>query len=314
MRPAERLWRAELLQRPADDARKRRQGRGPVDRMVSGVRPSGRASPCRDWPRRMAPRRPFPNGAIGLYVSVAAVGRWIWWLVEPSDDNVNFVGALDVDGSPFVPSNQLSEIPLEPWCCGRGLEHPGSRRSRAVTGSSSRRRQPQLYNLIVLWFVRLRPVRSDLRYHSAAATEVMAHQIAAQSPRDVSTIIRADTRSGRRSGSPVGLSRRGSPRGCVRWSQNTVLVFICFFHPRWHNSGTLTINSSANRLKNRQKCVIIGRQVEPNPAEMADRYVADMTVPGWCKRLIRFGRGNRQVDRVVSGTERRLGFPVCTRS
>lgn len=91
-----------------------------------------------------------------------------------------------------------------------------------------RRRQPQLQNVIVLRFGRLRPVGSD-RYHSAAATEVTTHQIAAQSPRDAGKMIRADTRSGKRSGSRVGPYRRESQRCCARSSQNTALVSICFF-------------------------------------------------------------------------------------
>jgi hypothetical protein len=46
------------------------------------------------------------------------------------------------------------------------------------------------------------------------------------------------------------------------------------------------------------------RQVEPDPAEMAERYGADMTVPDWHARLTCSGCGSRQVDFVVTGTER----------
>jgi hypothetical protein len=45
------------------------------------------------------------------------------------------------------------------------------------------------------------------------------------------------------------------------------------------------------------------RQVEPDPAEMAERYGADMTVPDWHARLTCSGCGSRQVDFVVTGTE-----------
>jgi hypothetical protein len=46
-------------------------------------------------------------------------------------------------------------------------------------------------------------------------------------------------------------------------------------------------------------------QVEPDPAEMADRYGAETTVPDWCKRLVCLQCGSRKVDIVVTGTERR---------
>jgi len=38
---------------------------------------------------------------------------------------------------------------------------------------------------------------------------------------------------------------------------------------------------------------------------MAQRYGAEMTVPDWRERLICFKCGTRNVDMVVSGTERR---------
>jgi adenylate kinase family enzyme len=75
-------------------------------------------------------------------------------LASPSNDELNATlpspplglghstpslpATLDIYGSPFITSNHLLEIPLEPRCRRRGMEHPGSRRSRAVTGRKSR--------------------------------------------------------------------------------------------------------------------------------------------------------------------------------
>ena len=56
-------------------------------------------------------------------------------------------------------------------------------------------------------------------------------------------------------------------------------------------------------------CRECGRQVEPDPAEMAERYGAEMAVPEWRERLVRSGCGSRQVDFVVTGTERRRTPP-----
>jgi hypothetical protein len=52
-------------------------------------------------------------------------------------------------------------------------------------------------------------------------------------------------------------------------------------------------------------CRDCGRQVEPDPAEMAGRYSAEMSVPDWRRRLVCSGCGGRHVDFVVTGTERR---------
>jgi len=52
-------------------------------------------------------------------------------------------------------------------------------------------------------------------------------------------------------------------------------------------------------------------QVEPDPAEMAERYGAEMTGPDWRKRLVCSRCDSRNVDMVVIGTKRRLlGHPV----
>jgi hypothetical protein len=53
-------------------------------------------------------------------------------------------------------------------------------------------------------------------------------------------------------------------------------------------------------------CRGCGRQVEPDPGEMAERYSAQTTtVIDWHARLTCCGCGSRQVDFVVTGTERR---------
>ena len=45
-------------------------------------------------------------------------------------------------------------------------------------------------------------------------------------------------------------------------------------------------------------------QVEPDPAEMAERYGAETTVPDWRRRLVCSQCGSRNVDMVVTGTTR----------
>jgi hypothetical protein len=52
-------------------------------------------------------------------------------------------------------------------------------------------------------------------------------------------------------------------------------------------------------------CRTCGRQVEPDPAEMAGRYGAETPVPDWHRRLVCSGCGSWQVDFVVTETERR---------
>ena len=45
-------------------------------------------------------------------------------------------------------------------------------------------------------------------------------------------------------------------------------------------------------------------QVEPDPAEMAERYGAETTVPEWRRRLVCSQCGSRNVDMVVTGARR----------
>jgi hypothetical protein len=52
-------------------------------------------------------------------------------------------------------------------------------------------------------------------------------------------------------------------------------------------------------------CKACGHQVEPDPAEMAQQYGAVTSVLDWRNRLVCSSYGNRAVDMVVTGTERR---------
>ena len=52
-------------------------------------------------------------------------------------------------------------------------------------------------------------------------------------------------------------------------------------------------------------CLDCRHQGEPDPAEMVERYGAEMPVPDWCTRLVCGQCGSRHVDMVVTGTERR---------
>jgi Zn finger protein HypA/HybF involved in hydrogenase expression len=52
-------------------------------------------------------------------------------------------------------------------------------------------------------------------------------------------------------------------------------------------------------------CLDCRHRVEANPAEMAERYGAETTVPDWHARLVCGQCGSRRVDFVVTGTDRR---------
>jgi Zn finger protein HypA/HybF involved in hydrogenase expression len=52
-------------------------------------------------------------------------------------------------------------------------------------------------------------------------------------------------------------------------------------------------------------CLDCRHQVEPDPADMADRYGAEMSVRDWHARLVCSECGSRRVDFVVTGTGRR---------
>ena len=51
------------------------------------------------------------------------------------------------------------------------------------------------------------------------------------------------------------------------------------------------------------------RQVEPDPAEMADRYGAEISVPDWRDRLVCPKCCCHEIDMVGTGTERRYSSP-----
>jgi hypothetical protein len=52
-------------------------------------------------------------------------------------------------------------------------------------------------------------------------------------------------------------------------------------------------------------CKACRHRVEPDPAEQARRYGADMPVPEWRERLVCSACGSGNIDMVVSGTARR---------
>jgi hypothetical protein len=64
-------------------------------------------------------------------------------------------------------------------------------------------------------------------------------------------------------------------------------------------------NAAAARVRLVVRCRDCGRQVEPDPGEIAERCGAETTVIDWHARLTCSGCGSRQVDFVVTGTERR---------
>jgi len=51
-------------------------------------------------------------------------------------------------------------------------------------------------------------------------------------------------------------------------------------------------------------CKNCRHRAEPDPAEMAERYGAETTVPDWGKRLVCSQCGSRNVSFIVSGTKR----------
>ena len=64
-------------------------------------------------------------------------------------------------------------------------------------------------------------------------------------------------------------------------------------------------NAAAAKVRLIVWCKACGHQVEPDPAEMVERYGADVGIRDWCERLVCSECGSRQADMVVSGTERR---------
>jgi hypothetical protein len=64
-------------------------------------------------------------------------------------------------------------------------------------------------------------------------------------------------------------------------------------------------NAAAAHVRLIAWCRDCRHQVEPDPAELARRYGADMPVPDWRERLVCSRCGSRHVDLVATGTERR---------
>jgi Zn finger protein HypA/HybF involved in hydrogenase expression len=64
-------------------------------------------------------------------------------------------------------------------------------------------------------------------------------------------------------------------------------------------------NAAAARVRLIVWCRDCGHQVEPAPAEMANRYGSETTVPNWSNRLVCSVCGSHDTDMVVTGTQPR---------
>ena len=64
-------------------------------------------------------------------------------------------------------------------------------------------------------------------------------------------------------------------------------------------------NAAAARVGLIVWCKACGHRAEPDPAEMAQRYGGETTVPEWRDRLVCSQCGSRNIDMVVTGSERR---------
>jgi hypothetical protein len=64
-------------------------------------------------------------------------------------------------------------------------------------------------------------------------------------------------------------------------------------------------NAAAVRVRLIVWCKTCGHRAEPDPAEIAHRYGAETVVLDWRDRLVCSHCGSRNVDMVVTGTERR---------
>jgi hypothetical protein len=63
-------------------------------------------------------------------------------------------------------------------------------------------------------------------------------------------------------------------------------------------------NAAAARVRLLVWCLDCWHRVDLDPAEMAERYGAEMTVPEWRERLVCSACGSRHVDFVVTGERR----------
>jgi Zn finger protein HypA/HybF involved in hydrogenase expression len=64
-------------------------------------------------------------------------------------------------------------------------------------------------------------------------------------------------------------------------------------------------NAAAAKVRLIVWCLDCLHRVEPDPADMAECYGAELTVPDWRSRLVCGECGSRRVDMVVTGTEQR---------
>jgi hypothetical protein len=64
-------------------------------------------------------------------------------------------------------------------------------------------------------------------------------------------------------------------------------------------------NAAAARVRLIVWCKTCGHRIEPDAAEMAERYGANPAVPERRERLVCSQCGSRDVNMVVTGTERR---------
>ena len=64
-------------------------------------------------------------------------------------------------------------------------------------------------------------------------------------------------------------------------------------------------NAAAAHVRLIVWCKDCRHQIEPDAAEMAQRYGAETPVPDWRDRLVCSQCGSREVDMVVTGGERR---------
>jgi hypothetical protein len=74
---------------------------------------------------------------------------------------------------------------------------------------------------------------------------------------------------------------------------------------RYEPGSPATLGSTAKaHLRLIVWCKDCRHQVEPDPAEMAERYGAETTVPDWGKQLVCGKCGSHNVGFVVAGTRR----------
>jgi hypothetical protein len=64
-------------------------------------------------------------------------------------------------------------------------------------------------------------------------------------------------------------------------------------------------NAAAARVRLIVWCKDCNHQVEPDPTEQAQRYGQETSVLDWRARLLCSKCGSREIDMVVTGTERR---------